>query len=62
MTKSSEILWCKKCNRRETHVVSGSATKAVCLACGREIEDLPAARVKAVMDFTFATLSNGLDK
>jgi hypothetical protein len=32
------------------------------MACGIEIEDLPEARVKAVMDFTFDTLSNVVDE
>ena len=50
-----EILYCQKCKRRETFAVN------VCLACGREVEDLPDARVKAVMDFTFDTLSNVID-
>ena len=62
---SDEILFCPKCDRRESFVVSGSATKAVCLKCKTEIEDLPEARVKAIHDCLFEMLgevSNEMDK
>lgn len=62
MTENSEILFCEKCGRRESFVVSGSGQKGICLKCGIEVLDLPDARVKAVMDFTFDTLSNVVDE
>ncbi len=65
MTESSEVLWCIKCDRRKTFVISGSGRKGVCMACGTEIKDLPEARCKAVHDCLFEMLgavSNGVDK
>ena len=65
MTESSEVLFCPKCDRRESFLVSGSATKATCLGCETEIEDLPTARCKAVHDCLFeflADVSNEVDK
>lgn len=65
MTESGEVLWCAKCNRRESFLVSGSGQKGICLKCGIEVLDLPAARCKALHDCLFEMLgavSNGVDK
>ncbi len=64
MTESSEILFCYKCNRRESFVVSGSGQKAICLKCRIEVLDLPELRCKAVHDCLFEMLgrvSNRVD-
>ena len=59
---NDEILFCKKCQRRETFVISG--TKGVCLACNATILDLPATRQQTINDclFEFLAVSNGMDK
>ena len=62
MTDSDEVLWCYKCNKRETHEIAGQ--KGICLKCGIEALDLPAARQKTINDcfIEFLTVSNGVDR
>ena len=64
MTELGEILWCEKCGKRESFVVSGSGRKAVCLKCRIEVLDLPELRCKAVHDCLFemfGRVSNRVD-
>ena len=65
MTESSEILYCPKCKKRESFLMSGSGTKGICLACETEVVNTVEAKVKAVSDLMFeffADVSNGGDK
>ena len=51
-----EILWCEKCDTRQTFNVSGSGRIATCLKCRIEVLDLPELRCKAVHDCLFEML------
>ena len=65
MSEREEILFCYKCNRNETHLISGSVSKGVCMACNATILDITTARCAAVHDCLFEMLtqvSNGVDK
>ena len=51
-----EVLFCPKCDRRESFEMSGSGTKGICLKCDTEITDIAEARCKAVHDCLFEML------